>query len=346
MATSKNPNICVTQIYQMKKLNRILGKTILILVLLLSLGNKIKTQDIYIANHNILPLFVNPATTGMYFGEPVLSRAMFNYSNGSFGGSNINLHTASIGYDKNFDKFGLGGYVINSNGGGAYLNTLNIMLSGAYEISLDPSYKHNLWGGVQLGFIQNYINIDGIWFESQYSDGTIDRSSTGGEIIDQNQFIFDFGLGALYTFKDEQKAFNPFAGLAIYHPYTKNASNLSAKYVYPYRISLNIGTKINFDKLRFSPEYLFMQQALIQLHKIGSYVDYTLSDNLNLSIGGYYNTLRLSEIHLGMIHNHIKYQISYSFASSKDPSSTNISILEFSLLIYSISESIPSYLLK
>lgn len=303
------------------------------------------------AHFDAAPQYLNPALTGMYFGEKLDYRFNVNYAAQTLGMISNVYNTAAVGYDMHIKKFGLGGYIINSRAGESNYNVFNCLLSGAYEISIDPTYRHNLVTGVQFGLFSSSFNQEKLYFESQYStsDAGFDQSLINGEQFEKTNLMnLDAGLGSFYEYRNRHVPFNPFIGFSIFHATAAKSSffkNQDSKY--PYRFSLYTGMGFNLNEVfQLSPRLLFMQQANNQLFDIGIFNYYNPGGYTKpgFIVGALYNSNDNITIHTGIRMRSNIYRISYGFSAGIQKKFTGSrNDFEISVIMSRKTNSSPSY---
>ncbi|MBA3901539.1 MAG: PorP/SprF family type IX secretion system membrane protein, partial [Bacteroidetes bacterium] len=180
-----------------------------------------KAQDFHLSQYDAATLYTNPALTGMYLGDKKTDYRIYGNFRQQWRSVGQPFNTGYMAYDRVHKRFGLGGYIINNRAGSSNFNNLNFMLSGAYQIMDDPTGKHFLSAGVQMGIFQKSFNPLNLVFDSQYSssaDGGFDPNLASGEYFDRTSLLrLDGNMGVFYKYRDEEKKVHPFGGFSIYH---------------------------------------------------------------------------------------------------------------------------------
>jgi len=271
----------------MKKLNKIK----LAIVICFFTSKMLLAQDHHFSQYDMSLQYLNPALTGMIVDEPYSWRANTIYRSQwrSIIGKPFNNQLVS--FDMPFKKsIGLGGYILNNRAGTGQLNTLNIMLSGAYEITIDPTNKHNLFGGLQIGIFNKSINASNLLFDSQYSysTNTYDPSINSGENITNKSLIrFDANLGFYYKYLDKQKKVSPHGGFSIFRVTMPNESFTGELNRLPMRWVVTAGCDYNSsENLTITPDLLFMTQAKVTDFVASVLFDYKFDNSKYSAVGG------------------------------------------------------------
>src|ERR1017187_6712827 len=195
--------------------------TLMILILRIGIGN---AQDFHMSQFDATTLYMNPATTGMYADEKADFRIYSDYRTQWASIGIKPFSTAYVAYDMHLKKwgrnFGIGGYIIDNNAGVGNFNTMNAMISAAYDILNKAEGKHYLTTGIQLGILYNSFNPSNFTYDNQYSStmGGFDNSIPSGENIPATSMVrLDANYGLYYKYIDKEKKFHPYAGFSIQH---------------------------------------------------------------------------------------------------------------------------------
>ena len=219
-------------------------------------------------------------------------------------------------YDMPYKDFGIGGLIYNNRAGAGNLNTLNFMLSGAYEITIDPSNIHNLYGGLQLGILHRNIKVSNLLFDNQYSYelGTYDPNLSNGENVgDKSILRFDANMGFFYKYYDKSKPYSPHAGISIYHGTKPNESFTSEISRVPMRWTFMGGCDYNFnDQMGLYSNILYMYEAKASDFTISSIGKYLIKDTKYIVISGLsYRYKDAMVVHAGLEYDNIIFRMSY-----------------------------------
>jgi len=249
------------------------------------------SQDHHFSQYDMSLQYLNPALTGMTIDEPYAWRANTIYRSQWRSIASKPFTNQLMAYDMPFKKsIGLGGYILNNRAGAGQLNTLNVMLSGAYEITIDKTNKHNLFGGLQIGIFHRSLNADNLLFDSQYStsSNSYDPSINSGENISNKSIVrFDANLGFYYKYNDKQKKVSPHGGFSLFRVAMPNESLTGEMNRLPIRWLFTGGCdyKAN-EKLTISPNLMFMTQAKVNDIVLSSLFDYKFENSKYSAICG------------------------------------------------------------
>ncbi len=279
----------------------------------------ITAQDFHISQYDMFPMYMNPALTGNYLGEGGDYKLHAIYRSQWRALAAKPFSTFGAGYDMKYQKFGLGGYILNNRSGVANFNTMNIQLSGSYFITDPEKSPHLLNTGMQLGIFYKNFDPNKLLFDSQYDYSTGEYNSTinSGENFQRNSMVkFDANFGIFYKYRDEQKKVWPFAGVSVYHVSlpTENFTEKESKV--PMRINVQGGCDFIVDeKLKLTPTVLYMSQAKATEINVGALAEYKLNDNkdvnYNLVFGANYRLQDAVIIQAGVKKNNILLRMSY-----------------------------------
>ena len=278
-------------------------------------------QDFHLSQYDAAPQYLNPSLTGMYFGEKHDYRLNVNYRSQWRSLSGKAFSTATMGFDMPYKRFGIGGFIINNRAGTGGFNTLNFLLSGAYDIMKEGNHKHNLSTGLQLGIFQKSYNSSSLLFDNQYSpsSGSFDPTISSGESFSSNSLLrFDANLGIFYRMKDENKKLNPYGGFSIYHITQPDESFTSLKNKMSMRFTLHGGVNIAVnEQIMVSPNMIYMSQARTSELNMGILSYYKLKDSeYDIMFGLSYRNKDAMIIHTGLKQGGNHYRISYDINTS------------------------------
>ncbi len=299
-------------------------KILIILFALISTLGVIQAQDFHLSQYNSAPLYMNPALSGMYFGEKMDYRITSDYRSQwrSFGIKPFS--TFYLGYDMPLkEQFGVGGYLISNRNGNGGMNSIQFMPSGAYRITKDKDGEHQLTAGVQMGIIYNSYDPDRYTYETQFTpDGptVFDQNISSGENFVKVSLVrFEANMGAFYKFKKADWKAHPFFGYSVYNLTRPNQSFSGfGKDKLPMRWVYNLGAdyKIN-EQVNLKPAILLMHQAKANELMIGATGSYLLKDTKYTILGGLnYRNKDAFIITLGMKYDRHEIAFSYDLNTS------------------------------
>ena len=294
--------------------------TAVFLFLIMISFNYVRGQDAHLSQFYSSELTLNPALTGQFKGE---HRGYLNYR--AQWRSLIKTtpyETTILAYDRPMKRFGVGGYIMNNRAGSSGVNFLNLVVSGSYEVSIDPQRVHHLTTGLQLGIInKQYLPTT---FDSQY-DTTygapwFNESLPTGEVYQQLNYILpEVNFGVFYYNAKRYVNFNPYGGISGFHLtnpretfFTNNNNRL------PLRVVAYGGSKIKIDKIySVDANFLYMNQANDHELQVGAILTYNIegSDD-NFFAGPYYRNGDAFIFHVGGTHEEYVIRLSYDMNTS------------------------------
>ncbi len=175
------------------------------------------SQDVHFSNYSAVPLFLNPATTGMFDGSFRLTTAYRN----QWGRFSNPYNTFYSSFDYNFSNnkpkksiLGAGLSFYNDKAGTTQMGNSQVNLSLGCNIILND--KHTIGGGLKTGIGQMSYNPNVRW-GNQYSesDGSVDVSLPSGEMnMNTSVTYFNYGAGILWNFSGENNLKSN-AGIAV-----------------------------------------------------------------------------------------------------------------------------------
>lgn len=309
----------------MKTTKYFIGISILLSALLF---NKIYAQDHHFSQFDATNQALNPALTGMSWGNDFAWRANTSYRSQWRGVSTKPFNNQLLGFDMPYKGFGIGGYLLNNRSGAGFLNTLNFMLGGAYEITIDPKNEHNLFGGLQIGIFNRSIRVDNLIFDSQYSyaSGSYESEIASGEPIENKSLVrFDANLGFYYKYKKSTLKVSPHGGFSLFHVTMPNESFTSEKSKLPIRWVFTGGCDYLINsQLMLQPNLLFMSQSKASEFVLSTILYYQIKNTPYHTVTGLaYRNKDALIIHLGLKYNQCVYRISYDINTSYLKSYTN-----------------------
>lgn len=255
-------------------------------LIFLSLANFASAQDFHLSQYDAVIQYMNPAMTGMYQYEKGDYRISSDYRSQWKSLGVRPYSTAYLAYDMPFKKweknFGLGAYLINNRSGVGHFNTLNFMVSAAYDVMNKSDGKHYLTTGLQLGILNKSFNPSTFTYDIQYSfaAGGFDQTIANGEAFDKTNILrFDANYGIYYKYIEKGKKAHPFAGFSIQHVTRPNESFTGAKSKLPMRFNFQTGCDVQVnEKLKLVPRFLYMNQARANEINIGLLAYYRVKD--------------------------------------------------------------------
>lgn len=284
-------------------------------------------QDHHLSQYDALPISLNPATTGMFQGS---LRGGIQYRNQWRSLTKNSFITQGASFEMRRKKFGYGGRITNNKAGAGRLSALELILSGAYEITTDAAELHHLCTGVQIGFINKSVNISNLTFDNQYSTangGGFDPNISSQEnFIETSYFIPDLNFGVYYYNTNMDWRIRPYMGISGFHLTTPSESFLGAtNSSLPMRWVMHGGAKVKINKtIELEPMFLVMQQAKINELNAGLKGYYYHSQsNSSFILGAFYRNKDAVILHMGVLYKEYTLGMSYDINTSRLSSFSN-----------------------
>lgn len=255
-----------------------LRKCLAAAIVLLFLAPGMKAQDQLYSQFTNVPLFYNPAYTGLEQGM----RAKFVYRRHwvkmphDFKAMNFNLDVAARGIP---GSGGLGIMFDSNNEGGGLIKKNSFGLNLAVRIPVMANVVSQL--GISASFVQKYIDWTRLVFSDQLDEQYGNIYPTDFAPPSSNKVNFpDFGVGGIFRFKQnagkDYLIFGTF-GLAIQHLFEPNESFISAESKLPVKFVGSIDFQIQQDEgsrnsdrgFKYNPAIMYMNQGGMDSWSVG-----------------------------------------------------------------------------
>lgn len=276
-------------------------------------------QDLHLSQYESSPQYLNPAMTGMFSGD---FRINLHHRNQWRSIATKPFTTSALSFDKPLKKVKVGAFLLNNRAGAGSYNVLNFVLSAAYDYSLKNHPDHHVAGGVQLGVIHKSVNMEKLYFSTQYNStngGSFNSDLPSGEVFSNTSIVLpESNVGLMYFYSNTEKRINPFIGFSAFHLSEPNESFFGIENKLPRRYLIHAGTKINIsEKLQFVFHSLAMQQTNdkeIVNTWLAHY--YLQSSDVFLLYGATYRNKDAAIVHLGLKYKGFAYRVSYDINTS------------------------------
>ena len=249
------------------------------------------SQDIHFTQFWNVPLYHNPALTGVYGGD---MRLVANYRN-QWANVPVPYNTFHGSFEQKIPIQGLGNNVL---GGGILLNhdqvgdsklsLTNITLSSAYTHQL--SEKHFLSGGLQIGIAQRRFQTNDLTFDNQFNGDIYDENLPSNETFSNNNFIFgELNAGVNWHFQLSEKNISVDAGIGWAHINKPRQSFFGNEEIrLPRRMSLFAKAAIPITPIiDLQPAILIQRQGTYRENVYGTNVKYHLNKKTGYEMGVY-----------------------------------------------------------
>lgn len=308
-------------------------KTIYIIPVLFLITNILFSQDLHLSQYQDAKLLLNPALTGDYDGE---YRVHLQHRSQWASILKNPFKTEFFSFDKSFKRelkrLHLGIYALNYRAGVGKFNLLNIMASGSYEVTIDPSNRQHLIFGTQVGMVQNSFDVNSFTFDNQFTSahgGSFDQSINSGENFQKTSVIKpDVNFGVHYLYQNRFNYFNysvykgatynPYAGIVTYHLTQPSLTFSEVKNKLYRRYFMYAGCKIKVNTpICIEPSIIYMRQLNVNEFQI-SETTYYYEKNYKIF---FYATMNLRPkdafiVSLGAIYGSYKFGVAYDINTS------------------------------
>ncbi|MFB6307274.1 MAG: PorP/SprF family type IX secretion system membrane protein, partial [Flavobacteriales bacterium] len=280
-------------------------------------------QNFHLTQFKSAPMYFNPALTGTFTGINQPEDANYRVATDmrsqwkSLGLDPYN--TGYIAYERQLDRYGVGGYILDNSSGSDSFNLLQFHLSGNYNIT-ERGSDHLLTAGIQLGVFHKTINPENFRFESQYSPsaGGFDMSLPNKENISKSSKTnFDANVGVYYQYNESRNRFRPFGGVSVFHLNKPDEAIYASNKNTSMRWVGMLGSEITInDKIEIQPSILYMNQAKAQERYVVLDGIYALSDKYSILGGFGYRLEDAATVQLGLKRNNNLIRFSYDINTS------------------------------
>lgn len=276
-------------------------------------------QDLHLSQYESSPQYLNPAMTGMFSGD---FRINAHHRSQWRSIATKPFNTSTISFDMPYKKIKAGAFILNNRAGAGSYNVLHFVLSAAYDHSFKKNPYHHIAAGAQLGVIHKSVNMDKLYFSTQYNSsngGSFDTDLSSGETFSNASIILpESNAGLMYFYSNVQKRINPFIGFSAFHLTEPNESFFGVENKLPRRYLFHAGTRINInEKIHFLVHSLAMQQTNDREIVNSLLVNYYFnSSDVFLLAGTTYRNKDAVIAHLGINYGNYTYRFSYDINTS------------------------------
>lgn len=253
-------------------------KLLLAAIALLLFAPGMKAQDQLYSQFTNVPLFYNPAYTGLERGM----RAKFVYRRQwvkmphDFKAMNFNMDVAARGIP---GSGGMGIQFDSHNEGGGLIKRNSFGVNLAVRIPIMANVVSQL--GISATFVQKYIDWTRLIFSDQLDEQYGNIYPTDFAPPSSNKVNYpDFGVGGIFRFRQEASqdyvVYGTF-GLAVQHLFEPNESFISAESNLPvkfvgsmdFQIQLDEGSR-NYERgFKYNPAFMYMNQGGMDSWSVG-----------------------------------------------------------------------------
>lgn len=249
---------------------------------LILFGYQATAQDAHFSQYFSSPLYTNPALTGQINGNLRIN-SLYRTQWNPFGNT---FNTFSLSADARKNAFGFGILVLDQVSSEINFNTLNVQLSGSYDLSYNSGSVHHFVFGLQAGIYGRMVNSSKITTPDMYEEGFGAVNGANEDFSSLNSISPDFNFGFLYFNGSARRTIAPFAGASIFHIIPPSDS-FDGKTKLPTRFLVHGGLRIKTGNgLDVTPHLKFAYQKEAIDGIIGATVGYTLVDTYTRIEGG------------------------------------------------------------
>jgi len=180
--------------------------------------NRVSAQDMHFTQFNLLPQLYNPGRIGLFDANLRASahyRKQWASAGKGYGTQGAQVEGALVGSGPSGDRLGVGLIVLSDQAGKAQLKSLLIKTGLAYHIEMSGKDRMSL--GMQLGYIQRSIGIDGLAWDAQYNGTEYDPSLPSQENPYANTVDRGIDLGAGMNWSHKSRESEWYAGYGFRH---------------------------------------------------------------------------------------------------------------------------------
>lgn len=310
------------------------------LVILCSL--RVESQNLYFSQFENIPLFVNPANTGLMNSGYGNFRFVLNYKN-QWASVGVPYVTAAFSGDaeivitkKEKDRIGAGLIVLHDQSGTGNLGVFRILLSTAYHKTISEDGFIHIAVGMHGGYLQKRIDIKNLAFPDQFNGLYFDPSlPTQDNLVNIRIDDLDLGVGFIIyqahgvgdkkKIKINKNIFKPEwkIGYQIDHVNLPRNGFLSNSVRFAARHIVHGEGRLSLAKSPFNlrPRFLFLHQNTYQEFTFGVDLEYFLLDSYGnksaIYFGSRYRFSNAAIAYIGIEHKGVKLGISYDINTSR-----------------------------
>lgn len=280
-------------------------------------GKAISQVDPHSSQYYMNPLYLNPASAGVFDGDYRVSGVYRNqWRNITDAFSTVAL-TGEFKTNKNIN-FGIN--ILNQSAGDAGYNFLNGYLSIAYTGVRFGNNQH-ISLGLQAGFINRRIDPAKFKSGDQWNPitGYNPGNPTSDIFITNSSTSFDAGAGLLYYDGRTDRKANIYAGFSAFHisrpkdPFTDAAN----KKEIPVRYAVHAGISLILsDVVTAVPNLLYMRQGNAEEKMVGAYIQLNAKTDVDFLIGANYRYKDAIAPFAGFTYKHFTVGLSYDANTS------------------------------
>jgi len=270
--------------------------------------------DPHFTQYYMYPLWLNPALTGTFDGNyrvSVIQRQQWGSITTPFTTSGL---SADMTTRKNLN-FGVNFLQQTAGDVGFKYTTGNLSVSYS-GIRFGREGDKVVTFGMQGGILGRSIDLSNVQVNDQYDNGNINDAV----IAHPSASAFDMSAGVFYYDADPDKKVNLFGGFSAGHltqPTDPFLSSVSGAKL-PIRYTTHAGANIYLsEKAQLVPNVLFMNQGNVNEVMLGGYVQLTVNETTDFTIGANYRVQDAISPYLGFKFGSFTLGASYDVNSSQ-----------------------------
>lgn len=316
--------------------NSFLIRSCWLCLLLVTVLRSAAQTDPHFTQNYTFPMYINPALTGSSDGQYRAS-AIYRTQWGSISNP---YRTMGISFDTRTNKnIALGVNLLNQSAGDGGFNYLNAYASVAYTgVKLGKDGNQRVVLALQGGIINRRVDQNKFKWGEQWNPIT---GYNGANPVTEtfnatSSTTLDVGAGALYFDATPDKKVNAFGGFSAYHINKPKDPIISTQSpvlnTIPLRYVIHGGVSYNlFERTSIIPHALYMRQDKASETMLGIYAQYTVNEETDIMIGGYYRFKDAAAPFVGVDYKNFIVGLSYDANASKLGSLTrNVNSFELS----------------
>ncbi len=287
------------------------------------IANQLLAQtDPHFTQNYTYPTYINPAMTGGSDGD---YRASAIYR-GQWGSITNPYRTTGFSFDTRTTKnIALGASILNQSAGDGGFNYFNAAASVAYTgVKFGQGDNHRMVFAMQFGILNRSVDQSKFKWGEQWNPitGYNANNPISENFAATSSTSLDIGAGALYYDTHADRKTNSFAGFSVYHLNKPKDPIISSDNTdlntIPMRYVLHGGISFNIsNRARIIPHAMYMRQGTASEKMFGTYVQYTVNEETDIMIGGYYRFNDAIAPYIGFDYKNFVVGVSYDANVSK-----------------------------
>ena len=298
--------------------------------------NATAQTDPHFTQNYTYPMYINPAMTGGSDGD---YRASAIYR-GQWGSVTNPYRTTGFSFDTRTTKnIALGVNVQNQSAGDGGFNYFNASASIAYTgVKFGQDDNHRMVFAMQFGVLNRSVDQTKFKWGEQWNPitGYNANNPISENFAATSATTLDVGAGALYYDTYADRKANVFAGFSAYHLNRPKdpiiSSDNTELNTIPMRYVVHGGMSFTIsNRARIIPHVLYMRQGTASEKMFGTYLQYTINEETDIMIGGYYRFKDAVAPYIGFDWKSFVVGVSYDVNASKlGPMARNVNSFEIS----------------